>query len=56
MRDRDRTFEPDYGIDGPYDGGPWSIGDFALRWSRRGVLIAIAAFALGFIGRRYGFF
>lgn len=49
------TFEPDYGIDGPYDGGPWSPTDTARRWSTRAVLVFVIAFAVGYFGRRYGF-
>jgi hypothetical protein len=50
---RERQYEPDYEIDGPYEGGPWAVAAWAWLWARRGGILILVAFIAGYCGRRF---
>ncbi len=54
MNERERTFQPDYEVDGPYEGGPWHVVAWAWLCAKRGAICIAVAFAAGFVGARAG--
>lgn len=57
MTQRERQYQPDYGIEPPpYEGGPWPVAALVWVWTRRGCIGIVFAFAAGYFGRRLGFF
>jgi hypothetical protein len=54
MTQRERQFRPDYGVEGPYEGGPWAVAGLAWLWAKRGAIAIVLAFLVGFVGHRMG--